>query len=158
MTKYADIIMPLPLDGLFTYSVPEALLPRVRFGVRVAVPFGRSKTYVGVVVRLHDAAPQGYKVKPIASLADAAAPGCAPAPVVTETQYRLWQWIADYYMSPVGEVYKAALPSGLKAEEGYRPRTELCVRLTQAFSGGRALHVAFDMLARADRQRRALTG
>ncbi|MBP3511417.1 MAG: primosomal protein N' [Prevotella sp.] len=158
MSKFADIVLPLPLSGLFTYSVPEALLPQVRFGVRVSVPFGRSKTYVGAVVRVHGDEPQGYRVKPIAALADAAAPGSMPAPVITENQYRLWQWIADYYMAPVGEVYKAALPSGLKAEEGYRPRTELCIRLTGAFSSGRALHLAFGMLARADRQRRALTG
>ncbi len=147
---YADIILPLPLDGLFTYSVPEELAAQVRFGVRVAVPFGKTKIHVGVVVRVHGDAPQGYKVKPIMRALDA-------EPVVTEGQYGLWRWISDYYMSPVGEVYKAALPSGLKAEDGYKPRKELYVRLTPRFSTARALHVAFDMLRRADKQRRALT-
>ena len=147
---YADIILPLPLDGLFTYSVPEGLAAQVRFGVRVAVPFGKTKIHVGVVVRVHGDAPQGYKVKPIMRALDA-------EPVVTEGQYGLWRWISDYYMSPVGEVYKAALPSGLKAEDGYKPRKELYVRLTSRFSTARALHVAFDMLRRADKQRRALT-
>ena len=147
---YADIILPLPLDGLFTYSVPEGLAAQVRFGVRVAVPFGKTKIHVGVVVRVHGEAPQGYKVKPIMRALDA-------EPVVTEGQYGLWRWISDYYMSPVGEVYKAALPSGLKAEDGYKPRKELYVRLTSRFSTARALHVAFDMLRRADKQRRALT-
>lgn len=147
---YADIILPLPLDGLFTYSVPEGLVAQVRFGVRVAVPFGKTKIHVGVVVRVHGEAPQGYKVKPIMRALDA-------EPVVTEGQYGLWRWISDYYMSPVGEVYKAALPSGLKAEDGYKPRKELYVRLTSRFSTARALHVAFDMLRRADKQRRALT-
>lgn len=147
---YADIILPLPLDGLFTYSVPERLAAQVRFGVRVAVPFGKTKIHVGVVVRVHGEAPQGYKVKPIMRALDA-------EPVVTEGQYGLWRWISDYYMSPVGEVYKAALPSGLKAEDGYKPRKELYVRLTSRFSTARALHVAFDMLRRADKQRRALT-
>ncbi len=147
---YADIILPLPLDGLFTYSVPEGLAAQVRFGVRVAVPFGKTKIHVGVVVRVHGEAPQGYKVKPIMRALDA-------EPVVTEGQYGLWRWISDYYMSPVGEVYKAALPSGLKAEDGYKPRKELYVRLTSRFSTARALHTAFDMLRRADKQRRALT-
>lgn len=147
---YADIILPLPLDGLFTYSVPEELAAQVRFGVRVAVPFGKTKIHVGVVVRVHGDAPQGYKVKPIMRALDA-------EPVVTERQYGLWRWISDYYMSPVGEVYKAALPSGLKAEDGYKPRKELYVRLTSRFSTARALHAAFDMLRRADKQRRALT-
>lgn len=147
---YADIILPLPLDGLFTYSVPEGLAAQVRFGVRVAVPFGKTKIHVGVVVRVHGEAPQGYKVKPIMRALDA-------EPVVTEGQYGLWRWISDYYMSPVGEVYKAALPSGLKAEDGYKPRKELYVRLTSRFSTARALHAAFDMLRRADKQRRALT-
>lgn len=147
---YADIILPLPLDGLFTYSVPEGLAAQLRFGVRVAVPFGKTKIHVGVVVRVHGDAPQGYKVKPIMRALDA-------EPVVTEGQYGLWRWISDYYMSPVGEVYKAALPSGLKAEDGYKPRKELYVRLTSRFSTARALHAAFDMLRRADKQRRALT-
>lgn len=148
--RYADIILPLPLEGFFTYSVPPSMEASVRFGVRVLVPFGRSKSYVGVVARLHDNEPQGYKVKPITQVMDA-------APVVTPGQYELWQWIADYYMSPVGEVYKAALPSGLKAEDGYRPKTELYIRLAPQFRNARALHAALGMLGRADRQLKAFT-
>lgn len=148
--KYADVILPLPLEGLFTYSVPPSLEGAVRFGMRVVVPFGRSKTYMGVVARVHDVAPEGYDVKPVAQVPD-------KDEVVTEGQYRLWQWIADYYMSPIGEVMKAALPSGLKAEEGWRPRTELYVRLTPPYRSERALHIAMDMLRRADRQMEVLT-
>lgn len=148
--RYADIILPLPLEGFFTYSVPPSMEASVRFGVRVLVPFGRSKSYVGVVARLHDNEPQGYTVKPITQVMDA-------APVVTPGQYKLWQWIADYYMSPVGEVYKAALPSGLKAEDGYRPKTELYIRLAPQFRNARALHAALGMLGRADRQLKAFT-
>ena len=66
--KYADVILPLPLDGLFTYSVPVQMEVSVRFGVRVLVPFGRSKSYVGVVARVHDCEPQGYKVKPVTGM------------------------------------------------------------------------------------------
>ena len=67
-------------------------------------------------------------------------------------QYRLWQWIADYYMSPIGEVYKAALPAGLKAEDGYRPKTETYIRLTTQFRSEQSLHIALNMLKRAQKQ------
>ena len=146
---YADIILPVPLEGLFTYSVPAAMEAGVRFGVRVAVPFGTKTTHVGIVIRTHGDKPEGISVRDIQKVLDR-------EPVLTETQYRLWQWIADYYMSPIGEVYKAALPSGLKAEEGYRPRTETYVRLRSELRSSRALRVAMDILARADRQRAAL--
>lgn len=145
---FADIILPVPLDGLFTYSVPPAMAGAVRFGVRVVVPFGPKTRHVGIVVRTHTDAPEGITVRDIAGVPDG-------GPIITETQYRLWQWIADYYMAPVGEVYKAALPALLKAEDGYRPRTELYVRLAPPFRSRRALHAALSMLARADRQRAA---
>ena len=145
---YADILLPVPLDGLFTYSVPPAMEGKVGFGVRALVPFGPKKTHVGIVVRTHTDAPSGITVRDVMRVLDA-------EPVVTETQYRLWQWIADYYMAPIGDVMKAALPAGLKAEEGYKPRTELYVRLRPEFCSGLALHVALDLLARADRQRAA---
>ena len=148
--RYADVILPLPLEGLFTYSVSPSLEGVVRFGMRVVVPFGRSKTYIGVVVRVHDKTPEGYEVKPVTRVPDA-------EECITDGQYRLWQWIADYYMSPIGEVMKAALPSGLKDEDGWRPRTELYVRLTPPYRTERALHIAMDMLRRADRQMAVLT-
>lgn len=70
-------------------------------------------------------------------------------PIVTSQQLRLWQWIADYYLSPIGDVYKAALPAGLKAEDGYRPKTETYIRLTPAYQNEAALHVALNILGRA---------
>ena len=144
--SYADVILPVPLSGLFTYSVPEGMA--VGIGMRVLVTFGRSKKYMGIVASLHNNKPQGYEVKPIAQLMD-------PEPIVTDNQLKLWQWIADYYMSPIGEVYKAALPSGLKAEDGYRPKTELYIQLTPNFRNERSLHVAIDMLQRAPKQMKA---
>ena len=114
------------------------------------VPFGRSKTYLGIVAKVHDVKPQGYQVKPIAQVMDA-------EPAVTERQLELWQWIADYYLSPIGEVYKAALPSGLKAEDGYKPKTETYIRLTPTYTNAPALHVALNVLARAPRQLEAFT-
>ena len=146
--KYADVILPVPLDGLFTYSVPPAMEQQVQPGMRVLVPFGRSKSYVGIVARLHDQKPEGYAVKPLTELMDA-------QPILFPSQLRQWQWIADYYMSPLGDVLKAALPAGLKAEEGYKPRTETYIRLAEAYRNEPTLHVALNMLARATKQQEA---
>ena len=145
---YADLILPVPLQGLFTYAVPDGM--SVKTGMRVLVTFGRSKTYLGIVARVHEQQPEGYAVKPIAQVMDA-------EPVVTDTQLKLWQWISDYYLSPIGEVYKAALPSGLKAEDGYKPRTETYVRLTEQYRNVTALHIALNVLGRAKKQLEAFT-
>lgn len=147
---YADIILPLPLEGLFTYAVPAGMEAQARVGVRVSVPLGKSKRYVGLVARTHADKPEGVEVKSLFEVMDS-------QPVALPGQLRLWEWLADYYMSPLGEVYKAALPSGLKAEEGYKPRTELYVRLAPRYRGEAALHVALNLLARADRQLAAFT-
>ena len=147
---FVDVILPLPLDGLFTYSVPQPWGGQVKIGIRVLVPFGRNKTYVGIVAKTHKGPlPSDIQIKDILQVLDA-------EPILLDSQLRLWQWIADYYMSPIGEVYKAALPSGLKAEEGYKPRTETYLRLTSKFSSEQALHVALDMLQRAPKQLKAL--
>ena len=144
----ADVILPVPLDALFTYSVPQALQGLVRRGMRVLVPFGRSKSYVGIVARLHNEQPEGYQVKPIAQLLDS-------QPLLLDSQLRQWEWIADYYMSPLGDLLKAALPAGLKAEEGYKPRTETYIRLAPSYQNEPTLHVALNLLARAPRQQEA---
>ena len=120
---------------------------QVKVGVRVLVPFGRNKTYVGIISEVHSQSPEGCQTKDILQVLDA-------MPILFDTQLRLWRWIADYYMSPIGEVYKAALPSGLKAEDGYKPKTETYVQLTQQFRHEHALHVALNMLQRADKQQK----
>ena len=145
---YADVILPVPLDGTFTYSVPQQMEGRVQPGMRVLVPFGRSKSYVGIVARLHSTQPEGYTVKPLAQLMDG-------QPILLESQLRQWEWVSDYYMAPIGDVMKAALPAGLKAEEGYRPRTETYIRLTEPYRNEPTLHVALNMLARAAKQQEA---
>ena len=146
---YIDVILPLPLDGCFTYSVPAELQTLCQVGVRVLVPFGRNKTYVGIVHRCPSSTVncQLDKIKPILQVLDR-------DPILLPSQFKLWQWISDYYMSPIGEVYKAALPAGLKAEEGYRPKTETYIRLTPSFRSEQSLHIALDMLARAPKQQR----
>lgn len=143
---FADILLPVPLDGLFTYSVPAEIADAVRFGVRVLVPFGPKTKHVGIVIKTHDKEPEGITVRDILRVLDTES-------IITNTQYALWKWISEYYMAPIGDVYKAALPSGLKAEDGYKPRTELYVRLRPEFCSQKALHIALDMLARADKQK-----
>ena len=145
---FVDVILPLPLDGVFTYSVPQALEEQVRMGLRVLVPFGRNKTYVGIIAEIHHRAPEGYQTKDILQVLDI-------SPILLDSQLKLWHWISDYYMSPIGEVYKAALPSGLKAEDGYKPKTELYIRLTPKFRSEQALHIAIDLLQRAPSQQKA---
>ena len=146
--QYADVILPVPLYATFTYAIPEGM--RVVEGVRVLVPFGRGKKYVGLVDRVHDQQPQNYQVKPIEVVMDV-------APVVTSSQLKQWHWISDYYLSPIGDVYKAALPGGLKAEDGYRPKTETYIRLTEQYQNVEALHVALNVLARAKNQLNVFT-
>ena len=94
---YADIILPVPLDGFFTYAVTDAMQGRVVEGMRVLVPFGRNKHYVGVVAKLHQQKPQGYQIKEISQILD-------EQPILLPGQLKFWQWISDYYMSPNGEV------------------------------------------------------
>lgn len=142
---FADIILPLPLDGVFTYSVPQSLEGQVIRGVRVLVPLGRNKTYVGIITEVHDKKPEGYQTKDILQVLDS-------CPILLDAQLHLWQWIADYYMAPIGEVFKAAFPAGLKAEDGYRPRTETYIELSQKFRNEASIHVALNMLQRASKQ------
>ena len=146
---FVDVILPVPLDGFFTYSVPSSANEQVEVGKRVLVPFGRNKTYVGIIASKHHQQPEGYQTKDILQVLDS-------TPMLLGNQLRLWQWIADYYMSPIGEVFKAALPSGLKAEDGYKPKTETYIRLAPQFRSEQALHIALDMLRRAPKQQAAL--
>ena len=148
--RYADVILPLPLEGFFTYKVPESIQTEELVGCRVVVPFGKSKTYVGLVARLHDNEPQGYSVKPLTMRLD-------QRPVVGEMQMRLWQWIAKYYIAAMGDIYKAALPSGMKSEDGYKPSMETYVDLAPAFRSEASMHIALNMLKRANKQLDAFT-
>ena len=150
MNTYVDVILPLPLEGVFTYSVPSCLQGQVCKGVRVVVPLGKSKTYTGIILRVHDIQP-AFEVRDIREILD-------DKPVLLPQQFALWEWIADYYMSPIGEVYKAALPAAMKQEDGYKPKTELCVALSEEYRNERALLIAKDMLKRSPKQLELLTG
>lgn len=151
--KYIDVILPLPLDGTFTYAVSDEMAARLAMGVRVLVPLGKTKTYTGLCAgEPHDKAEgiEPDKVKMIIAVLD-------HAPMLLPHQLRLWQWMSDYYMSPLGDIYKAALPSGLKREEGFRAKTETCVGLCETYRNARALHVALDTMGRAVKQQQVLT-
>lgn len=153
--RYVEVILPLPLEGTFTYVVPDALLDKVVPCVRLLVPFGKTKTYIGICDTYPTDHPNnnddndGIEYKAILAILD-------DGPVLLPQQLQLWHWIANYYMSPIGDVYKAALPSGLKGEDSYKPHTEEYVCLGKQFRGEQELHIALDGLARATKQQKVL--
>lgn len=108
-TLFAEIILPLPLEAKFTYAVPAEMVGAINVGHRVIVPFGKKKYLTGIVDSLTPRAPEGFEVKEIASLLD-------KTPIVRHPQLKMWAWIADYYMCGIGDVYKAAIPAGMKIE------------------------------------------
>ena len=108
MALFAEVILPLPLHGTFTYNVPDGMTG-LRIGSRVLVPFGRRKFYTALVAMLHNHKPEEYEVKDILASLD-------ESPVVRHPQLKLWEWMASYYLCSTGEVYRAAVPAGLKIE------------------------------------------
>ena len=180
MKKFADVIVPLPIPGQYTYAVPLELEEKVCAGIRVIVPFGKKKYYTAIVTRVHEDAPAGYDTKELMEILD-------KKPILLKRQYDFWQWIADYYLCTLGDVYKAALPSGMKLESetlitgiknllpvinkllereaiyikeelkrNYKPRTEVFIRLAETIKSETDLHQLFDTLNRAPKQLAAL--
>ena len=147
MPKFADIILPLPLADTFTYSIPEEYAQRINVGCRVTVPLGKSKHYTALVARLHDNEPTEYNVRPIDELLD-------DTPIVLPMQTKLWEWISRYYLCNMGEIFKAAVPQGLKGE--FKPKTELRIRLSATYRDKTALNLIQQSLRRAPRQQRLL--
>ncbi|SIT24517.1 replication restart DNA helicase PriA [Chryseobacterium ureilyticum] len=107
--QYAQIVLPLNLKGSFTYKVPEELMSQIQLGMRVLVPFGGKKIYTGIVFELHDNAPENFVAKDIISILD-------ERPILPEEQIRFWNWLSDYYLCNLGEIYRLAFPSSLKLE------------------------------------------
>ena len=106
---FVEVLLPVPIQGSFTYSVPNDLQSQIHIGQRVIVQFGTRRKYTGIVCSITPVAPVGYEVKPILMIVD-------EKPVVRHPQLKFWNWIADYYLCTPGEVYKAAVPAGLKIE------------------------------------------
>src|SRR5665647_1626186 len=111
--NYADVILPLPLEGLFTYLIPEELNGKIAPGMRVVVQFGVKKFYSALVRRIHNIKPENFIAKLVENVLD-------DKPILSESCFLLWEWIATYYHCTLGEVLKAALPSGLKLESEAR--------------------------------------
>lgn len=147
--RYVDVILPRPLDGFFTYAISSDMSSGVKLGIRVLVPFGASKTCTAMVVRMHDDKP-AFETKQVIQVVDA-------MPMLLPQQLDLWKWIAQYYMAPIGDVYTAALPAGLKDDEGWQPKTEVYVALSDNFQNDKALAIALDMLKNATQQLKAFT-
>src|SRR6187431_1151971 len=106
---FVEVILPLSLAKTFTYSVSEAEYNYIKKGMRLAVPFGKSKIYTALVIEIHQNKPTLYEAKEIHQILD-------EKPIVTEIQIAHWQWIAAYYMCAIGDVYRGALPSAFLLE------------------------------------------
>lgn len=107
ITYFVDVIIPLSVPNKYTYRVPFELNNEVGIGKRAVVPFGKSKLYTSIIARIHEEAPTTYQAKYINSILD-------DEPIITPQQFKLWHWISDYYMAPIGDVMNAALPSNFK--------------------------------------------
>ena len=145
MKKYVDVIVPLPIASQYTYSLPPNMWDSAEVGCRVVVPFGKKKYYTGVIVKVHETAPEGYETKEVEELLDV-------SPVILPRQFQLWEWLASYYICTLGDVYKAALPSGMKLEsetiiisneefEASEPLTEAEQHLLDLLGDGKELCV-----------------
>lgn len=148
VTLFADILLPLPLKGTFTYRVPHVLNEQISAGQRVIVPFGRNRKYAGLVKKVHEEVPRGYQVKYIESIADT-------RPFVTLAQFRFWEWLAQYYMCTEGEVMHAALPHTSREihEHSWSPKTENFIGLSPQYDNEDKLRELFDQTEkRAPRQ------
>jgi len=106
---FIDVILPIPIQKTFTYTVTEDEAKFLQKGMRVAVSFGKTKMYTGLVFNIHQTAPTLYEAKDIYQILD-------EEPLVNERQLEHWQWISSYYMCSIGDVYRASLPSAFLLE------------------------------------------
>ena len=105
--RYIEVILPIPIPGVFSYAVPAHVKQDVLKGCRVIVPFGKRKYYTGLVYATVDQVSSKYAVKEIFEVLDI-------EPIVTTAQLTFIDWISNYYMCALGDAYNAALPAGLK--------------------------------------------
>jgi primosomal protein N' (replication factor Y) len=106
-TYFADVLLPVPIHQVFTYRIPFELNDSLTFGLRVIVPFGKSKLITGIVTEVHERIPEAYQAKYIEYVLD-------ENPIITKKQFQFWTWISQYYMAPLGDVMNASLPANLK--------------------------------------------
>ena len=106
-TFFADVLLPVPIHQVFTYRIPFELNNSLAFGLRVIVPFGKSKLVTGIVTEVHERIPEAYQAKYIEYVLD-------EYPIITKKQFQFWTWISQYYMAPLGDVMNASLPANFK--------------------------------------------
>lgn len=157
--EYADIILPLAIDSdTYTYGISPEMSADIHIGSRVIVPLGQNKHYSGIVYKIHGNRPDVKNIKYIETIVD-------DRPVVTREQLHLWEWIADYYMSSLGMVMRAALPSGLKLNgfshlealnDGYTPRKIPFISLHPSIDNENRLNTILDSLKRSKVQYRTV--
>ncbi|MDR0795725.1 MAG: primosomal protein N' [Tannerella sp.] len=151
--KFAEVLLPLPLENTYTYRIPDEMLPFVQANDRVIVPFGKKHLYIAVVKQIHESVSGvTYEIKEIMEVLDS-------CPVINPRQMQFWEWIASYYLCKTGEVYKAAVPTGLislEPDKKYVPRKETCIRLSAVCNDEEVIHAVFNSLKRAKQQERLL--
>src|SRR5574344_1597062 len=135
---FIDVILPLPLSDLYTYRISHEDFSLIKPGIRVIVPFGKNKWLSAIVCKIHQNPPAGTECKYIHQIIDS-------EPIITEKQFKLWNWLSEYYMCQPGEVMQAALPSALKMSG----ETTLCIH--PQFDGDvstlneKECHVSYDV-------------
>lgn len=152
-SDYAEVLLPLPLEGTFTYSIPEIFKSDIQAGHIVIVPFGAGKYYAGVVLGFSDNKPEGFRIKGVRNIIEG-------IKIVNNTIIDFWKWLSDYYMCPLGEVFKAAMPSGFRLESndaeciGFSEiRKDVFVRLTEKMANDAALlNITETTLVKAKKQ------
>ena len=165
--KFAEVILPFPLENSFTYRIPEDMEQTVTVGCRVIVSFGAKRYYTAIVLEIHDRQPEGaFEVKEIYALLDA-------SPIVRRPQLRFWKWIASYYLCKLGDVFGYVLRVGVSLKNrgevlvseviksGFTPKMQTFVRLSDSYQpveveGASPLQQAFDVLKRAPKQEHLL--
>ena len=149
-TWYVDVILPLPLPGLFTYQITDDQLHYAHPGARVIVPVGKKKLYTALIHHVHQQKPKDYEVRPVHALPD-------HEPVINSLQLKLWEWMSEYYLCSLGEIFRAAMPAGFKVErKTYKPRMAYYVRLNKHWRDENKLIPLLDTLSKAPQQQKCL--
>jgi primosomal protein N' (replication factor Y) len=149
---FVEVVLPVPLADTYTYSVPREMEKQVMPGIMVLVEFGKNKHYSGIVTYIHQIKPDSlFEIKPVLAVE-------SDKPVLRRPQLRFWEWLSQYYLCKLGEVYKAVLPSGFRTESttNYRRKKEIFVRFSLKYNDKKNLSEAFDLVKRAVRQEQLL--
>ena len=137
-----------PCRDCLPMRYPKAFEDTIIPGIRVRVQVGKKKTYTALIHHVHREKPSGYEVRPLLAILD-------QVPFVNSLQLKLWDWMADYYMCSPGDIYRAAIPVGFKAEgTSYKPKTADYVRLGKAWREEKKLHLLLDKLTKAPVQQK----